>query len=444
MFRSTQSPFRTFDAESGWELKVIDRHRDPTAYRFRLVRAGHLPVTFFATLMNVTAVDTTNDEGRNCFRKDWLITAVSAPGKITDAEYETLIAHALEGFGWSYDGPSGPVTVEYSQRKPGPFLDDAGVSVSAHLQYPIPPGEVWSDKVDGIAPEAIPLMTIVPAGRFVIGASDAHRQINSGIDAATPQRRVNIDYVFAVGIFPITVAQFAAFAAETGFEEGEHATIGPAAGEGSARVGHGAGWRHPGFPQGDQQPVTCVSWSDAQAYLVWLNNRLHLTGKPDAYRLLSESEWEYVCRENSAGTAHEPPFCFGDAISTDLANFNGNTESHFCPKGIFRAATTKVGLFPANGFGVFDMHGNVWEWCQDVQTNRYDTLPLDGSPQQRSDAFEGFPPEIKIPDEMVGRVIRGGSWLNDASVLQSAYRSRTEPSERNNYLGFRIARTMAT
>lgn len=302
--------------------------------------------------------------------------------------------------------------------------------------YPIPPGEVWHDKIAGIGAEALPSMTIIPTGRFVIGASDAKTSDESGITAANPQRMVRIRHVLAVGIHPVTVAQFKAFVLDTSHESGSGALVLSDSGLSSSPIA-GASWRSPGYLQGDQQPVTCVSWRDAQAYLDWLNRRLDLAGEPDAYRLLSEAEWEYACRANADGSAHEPAFGFGHTLNTDQANFNGDIVTGFSPKGIFRAATTKVGIFPANAFGLFDFHGNVWEWCQDVQTNSYATLPDDGRSQRTTDL------QILYPGQLVGRVTRGGSWVNDANAVQSAYRSRAEPDERTNYLGFRVARTMA-
>ena len=278
-------------------------------------------------------------------------------------------------------------------------------------------------------------MTIVPTGRFVIGSPDAETTADSGIRAAKPQRTVNIRHVLAVAIHAVTVDQFAAFVAETAHNAGNKAKLVSDSGRGSAPV-VGANWENPGFLQSGSQPVTCVNWCDAQAYLSWLNARTNLCGESDAYRLLSESEWEYVCRANPNGKAHEPLFSFGDTLSTDQANFDGTRETSLGPKGIFRAATTCVGSFQANAFGLFDLHGNVWEWCQDPQTNSYSSLPRDGNAQRTTDLPK------TIPDSRVGRVIRGGSWVNDASVLQSAYRSRADSDERTNYLGFRVARTM--
>lgn len=114
-------------------------------------------------------------------------------------------------------------------------------------------------------------------------------------------------------------------------------------------------WDNPGFPQTDEHPVTCVSWNDAQAFIMWLNQK---EGK--IYRLPTEAEWEYSCR---AGTAI--PFFFGKCLSTDVANYDGNYPLKGCPKGKYREKTVPVGSFAPNAWGLYDMHGNVCEWCQD-------------------------------------------------------------------------------
>jgi len=131
--------------------------------------------------------------------------------------------------------------------------------------------------------------------------------------------------------------------------------------------------------------VIDVSWDDAQAYCVWLSEQ---TGRP--YRLPSEAEWEYACRAETTS-----PFHFGARITTGQANFNGNNTYNGSAKGEYREMTIPVGSFPPNSFGLFDMHGNVWDWCQDAWHDNYYGAPQDGS------AWEGEP---------VSRVLRGGCW----------------------------------
>ncbi|WP_346341716.1 formylglycine-generating enzyme family protein [[Phormidium] sp. ETS-05] len=140
-----------------------------------------------------------------------------------------------------------------------------------------------------------------------------------------------------------------------------------------------------------------------------------------AYRLPSEAEWEYACR---AGTT--TPFYFGDTITTDLANYDGNQTYGNGPKGEFRQKTTPVGSFPPNAWGLYDMYGNVWEWCQDVWHDNYNNAPTDGS------AWEtGGNPNI--------RVLRGGSWNNDPRDCRSGQRNRYDWVSGSNDYGFRVA-----
>lgn len=157
--------------------------------------------------------------------------------------------------------------------------------------------------------------------------------------------------------------------------------------------------------------MTGVNWRDAQAYVAWLAKR---TGRP--YRLPSEAEWEYAAR---AGTT--TPFHFGRTISPELAIFGGN-----------RGRTTPVGSFPANAFGLHDVHGNVWEWVEDVWHDDYRGAPVDGSAWTEGEG----------KDSSRIRVDRGGSWGSVPWLLRSAIRSGILPVSRYGYLGFRVARTL--
>jgi formylglycine-generating enzyme required for sulfatase activity len=143
------------------------------------------------------------------------------------------------------------------------------------------------------------------------------------------------------------------------------------------------------------------------------------TGK--TYRLPSEAEWEYACR---AGTT--TPFYFGETITTDLVNYHGDYPYAAAPKGVYRKGTTEVGIFSPNAFGLYDMHGNVWEWCADPWHDNYDGAPTDGSVWQEggSGLF----------------ALRGGSWVNDARRSRAADRNRIEPTYRVGNLGARLAR----
>jgi formylglycine-generating enzyme required for sulfatase activity/serine/threonine protein kinase len=169
--------------------------------------------------------------------------------------------------------------------------------------------------------------------------------------------------------------------------------------------------------KGDALPVEEVSWEDAAEFCARLSKAAGRT-----YRLPTEAEWEYACR---AGTT--TPFAFGETIAWDLMNYNGNFPYAGESKGLFREKTTPVGsLGCANGFGLFDMLGNVWEWCQDwYSENYYNQSPIVNPTGPSAGSY---------------RVMRGGSWLTGARGLRSANRSKVVPTERIFETGFRIAR----
>ena len=161
-----------------------------------------------------------------------------------------------------------------------------------------------------------------------------------------------------------------------------------------------------------------VSWEDAKSYVEWLSRE---TGK--AYRLLSEAEWEYVAR---AGT--RTPFHTGSTISTDEANYNGRYAYVSSRRGVRRGKTMRVGSFSANGFGLHDVHGNVWEWVEDCWNDNYRGAPGDGSVWESGNCSR--------------RVLRGGSWDNEPGILRSAYRAWDWSGSRSDDTGFRVARTL--
>ncbi|MGB3491637.1 MAG: SUMF1/EgtB/PvdO family nonheme iron enzyme [Elainellaceae cyanobacterium] len=164
------------------------------------------------------------------------------------------------------------------------------------------------------------------------------------------------------------------------------------------------------------KPVVGVSWNDAIAFCERLSEQ---TG--NTYRLPSEAEWEYACR---AGTT--TPFYFGETITPDLANYDGNYTYGSGSKGIYRQKTTDVGSFPANRLGLYDMHGNVWEWCFDQWHKDYQGAPADGNPWN-------------VDGEGDYRIVRGGSWYNDPRLCRSASRYRNDPDFVNNDIGFRVS-----
>ena len=175
---------------------------------------------------------------------------------------------------------------------------------------------------------------------------------------------------------------------------------------------------NPSHFKGDDLPVERVSWKDVKKFITRLNDRA-----PDGLdaRLPSESEWEYACR---AGTTTS--FWFGTELTTDLANYNGDTPYDDGPRGEYREKTLPVRSFDPNPWGLYQMHGNVWEWCRDTWHDNYEGAPEDGS------AWE--------PGDTADRVCRGGSWFNRGRWLRSAYRHLRRPDVRYVNLGFRLAR----
>ena len=221
-----------------------------------------------------------------------------------------------------------------------------------------------------------PEMVVLSEGNFVMGSplSEEGRH-----DPEGPQRTVRIGYLLAVGKYEVTFAEWDACAA-----------------------GGGCGGYRPddeGWGRG-ARPVIAVSWDDAQAYVSWLRRE---TG--EAYRLLTEAEWEYAAR---AGTT--APFHTGATISTDQANYIGDYTYGSGRRGVYREMTVPVGSFAANAFGLHDVHGNVWEWVEDCWNASYAGAPADGRAWTSGDCSY--------------RVLRGGSWLNGPWNLRSANRRR--------------------
>ena len=258
---------------------------------------------------------------------------------------------------------------------------------------------------------------MVPAGSFMMGspASEEGRDDDEGL-----QHRVTIaePSAFAVGVHEVTRGEFARFVRETNRSVGNSCWVWDS-NEGKAVERSGLNWRNPGFAQTDRHPVVCVNWDDAQSYVRWLSRE---TG--EGYRLLSESEWEYVARAGTTG-----PFHTGATISTAQANYDGNYAYGSGRRGEYRQRTVSVGSFPPNVFGLHDVHGNVWEWAQDCWNDSYRGAPGNGRAWERGDCSR--------------RVARGGSWFSDPRLLRAAIRDGITSGDRNYFLGFRIARTLA-
>ena len=250
-------------------------------------------------------------------------------------------------------------------------------------------------------------MVKVPPGSFTMGSpsSELFR-----FDREGPQHEVTIGYSLAVGAYEVTFAEWDACV--------------DAGGCGDMLVGgitfgsyrpHDLGWGR------GNRPVINVDWNDAQRYLAWLSSH---TG--EQYRLLSEAEWEYVARAGTTG-----PFHYGETISTDQANYDGNHVYGSGSSGVFRGQTVPVGSFPPNEFGLHDVHGNVWEWTQDCYHPSYAGAPSDGS------AWDAG----SCPG---GRVWRGGSYQDYPALIRSAMRSSASDNARHHFAGFRVARTLTS
>jgi formylglycine-generating enzyme required for sulfatase activity len=240
-------------------------------------------------------------------------------------------------------------------------------------------------------------MVYIPSGTFMMGSPEGE-----GYDSEKPQHQVTVPPFF-MSKFQITQAQWRAIASRTDLKVERDLDPNPA--------------YFKDREDSDRRPVEQVSWYDAVEFCQRLSKQ---TGKE--YRLPSEAEWEYACR---AGTT--TPFHFGETITTDLANYNGNYTYASEPKGKYREETTPVGSFPPNAFGLYDMHGNVWEWCADTWHDDYEGAPTDGS------AWIQGGDDNRSP-------LRGGVWYYGPGNCRSAYRVGLigERDDVNDGIGFRL------
>lgn len=177
---------------------------------------------------------------------------------------------------------------------------------------------------------------------------------------------------------------------------------------------------------GPDHPVEGVSWHDVQAFLRQLQTLLPSC----VVSLPTEAEWEYACRAGST-----TPFCFGENINTDQANFDGNYPYADAPKGLYREQTVAVKALPANDWGLYQMHGNVWEWCADTPRKYGANVELD--PGLATALAQDQAP--MADDEEVVRAFRGGGWISNEQNTRSAYRYRFTPDGQDCDVGFRLA-----
>jgi formylglycine-generating enzyme required for sulfatase activity len=260
-------------------------------------------------------------------------------------------------------------------------------------------------------------MLRIPAGSFEMGAPETEAE---STERERPVHRVTLGE-FLLGQTPITQAQWRAVA-EWKRLGNEPVDRWPE----SLDANPIAKLTDPERFRGEQRPVVNVSWFDAQAFCQRLALR---TGKN--YALPSEAQWEYACR---AGTT--TPFHYGATISTELANYNGRGVYGDGEKGEYRQQTTDVASFPANPWGLHDMHGNVWEWCTDYWHDNYEDAPNDGRAWVDGEADQNQNINKKVNTNW--RLLRGGSWVNGPRNCRSAFRFNFRPVIRYSFFGFRV------
>ena len=242
-------------------------------------------------------------------------------------------------------------------------------------------------------------MVKIPGGTFKMGAPKDEK---GSSDSERPQHLVNVP-TFFIGKYQVTQAQWRAVAV-------------------LPKVNYDLE-PEPSYFKRDRLPVEKVSWYDAVEFCARLSNYTLRE-----YRLPSEAEWEYACR---AGTA--TPFHFGKTITSELANYRARETYASESEGKYRKSTTSVGIFPANAFGLHDMHGNIWEWCLDDLHDNYENAPTDGS--------AWFNDDNNLFQKSHRAVLRGGSWDFNPVYCRSAYRNNLYQSGRNlvlNSIGFRV------
>lgn len=329
----------------------------------------------YAAAPNAVAID---GKGRNGAFTAQLLSHIALPGelvelmlkKVSNAVYTTTA-------GKQEPWQEGTVRGDFYFAKA-----TAPAASVAQAATRVQPGQVIKDC--DICPELV----LLPRGSFMMGSPEGQpeRYASEG-----PLRKVTIDYDLAVGRFEVTQGRWK-----------------------SVMGGNPSHFNS----CGDVCPVENVSWNDVQDFLKKLNAR-----SGQRYRLLSEAEWEYAARAGAP-----TPFHTGQAINGRQANFNDDFTYNGDAKGLYREKTVSVGSFKPNAFGLFDMHGNVWEWVQDAWHDNYEHAPTDGS------AWESGGVQSR-------RVRRGGSWHSIPRYLRSAMRYWSTPDDLNNSIGFRLART---
>jgi formylglycine-generating enzyme required for sulfatase activity len=267
------------------------------------------------------------------------------------------------------------VTRPYMMAEVRPYV------LAADAERALKPGDSFRE-----CAKDCPEMVVVPAGEFIMGSPPSEEDHSKHEE---PQHKVLFAKLFAIAKFDVTFAEWDACVSV-----------------GGCRRTPDAGWGR------DTRPVTNVDWDEAQQYVAWLSR---MTG--NAYRLLTEAEWEYAARAGTTTAYH-----WGDEIGKNNANCKG------CGSQWDSKQTSPVGSFRPNAFGLYDMHGNVWEWVEDCWHENYNGAPTDGS------AWTG--------DDCNSHVDRGGSWVSGQEALRAAHRDWLTTGYRAGSLGFRVGRAL--
>jgi sulfatase modifying factor 1 len=275
--------------------------------------------------------------------------------------------------------------------------------------------------------EGCPEMIVVPAGTFKIGSppDEAGRRDDEG-----PQMEIRIARPFAVAQYEVTRQQYEAF-----LRDANHPVSGNCMTDrrkpGTWAIDAETNFHDPGFPQTGKHPATCISWNDAKAYIAWLN------AKADGgYRLLTEAEWEYLARAGST-TAYP----WGPQIEDGCPYMNGFDQVIVDKKGdLYKGEpvsfancsdgylnTSPVGTYAPNAFGIYDMIGNLGEWVEDCSTQSYASMQSDGAAEN---------------GDCDKRMVRGGSWGTQPRQLRSAERIRYSPTDVDDSIGIRVAKSL--
>ncbi|MFL6757822.1 MAG: formylglycine-generating enzyme family protein [Sphingomicrobium sp.] len=295
-------------------------------------------------------------------------------------------------------------------------------------------GAVWSPSPTSVAAPApfhdcdgCPEMIVVPAGTFRIGSppDEPGRRDNEG-----PQKEIRIARPFAVGRYEVTRQQYEAFLRDT-----NHPVSGNCMTDrrkpGTWALDAATNFHDPGFAQSGNHPAACISWNDAKAYIAWLNAKVG-----GGYRLLTEAEWEYVARAGSTTAypwgAHIEDGCtymngFDRVIVEEKGDLYKGEAVSFANCSDRYLNTSPVGSYAPNGFGIYDLIGNLAEWVEDCSTQTYAGMQSDGTSEN---------------GDCTKRMVRGGSWGTQPRQLRSAERIRNSPTDVDDSIGIRIAKTL--